>query len=72
MDKDESLDRRKWSLHEAKSTIYIARVYGERKRNFVGQSFWVRGFFVSTVGRDATVIREYIQSQEAETTAWSN
>ncbi len=42
------------------------------KRNFVGQSFWVRGFFVSTVGRDATVIREYIQSQEAETTAWSN
>ena len=35
-----------------KSAIHIARVYGERKRNFVGQSFWARGFFVSTVGRD--------------------
>jgi putative transposase len=27
-----------------KSAIYIARGYGERKRNFVGQSFWARGF----------------------------
>ena len=37
---------------KGKSAIHIARVYGERKRNFVGQSFWARGFFVSTVGRD--------------------
>jgi putative transposase len=51
---------------KGKSAIYIARVYGERKRNFVGQSFWARGFFVSTVGRDETVIREYIKNQEAE------
>ena len=51
---------------KGKSAIYIARVYGERKRNFVGQSFWARGFFVSTVGRDETVIRAYIQNQEAE------
>src|SRR5215470_12066182 len=29
---------------KGKSAIYIARVYGERKRNFVGQSFWARGF----------------------------
>ncbi len=36
---------------KGKSVIHIARVYGERKRNFVGQSFWARGFFVSTVGR---------------------
>jgi putative transposase len=36
-------------------------VYGERKRNFVGQHFWARGYFVSTVGRDETVIREYIK-----------
>ena len=46
--------------------IHIARVYGERKRNFVGQSFWARGFFVSTVGRDEGVIREYIKNQESE------
>jgi hypothetical protein len=41
-------------------------VYGEKKRNFVGQHFWVRGYFVSTVGRDTDVIREYIRKQEAE------
>jgi hypothetical protein len=39
-------------------------VYGERKRNFVGQHFWARGYFVSTVGRDETMIREYIRNQE--------
>jgi len=51
---------------EGKSAIHIARVYGERKRNFVGQHFWARGYFVSTVGRDEGVIREYIKHQEAE------
>lgn len=44
-----------------KSAIHIARVYGERKRNFVGQHFWARGYFVSTVGRDEEVIRRYIR-----------
>ena len=38
----------------------------EVRRNFVGQHFWARGYFVSTVGRDETVIRAYIQAQEAE------
>ncbi len=51
---------------KGKSAIHLARVYGERKRNFVGQSFWARGYFVSTVGRDETVIREYIRNQEQE------
>jgi putative transposase len=37
-----------------------------RRRNFVGYSFWARGYFVSTVGRDETVIREYIKKQEDE------
>lgn len=41
-------------------------VYGERKRNFVGQHIWARGYFVSTVGRDKAVIREYIRNQEKE------
>lgn len=43
---------------KGKSTIHLARVYGERKRSFVGQSFWARGYFVSTVGRDEETIRE--------------
>jgi len=51
---------------KGKSAIHLARVYGERKRGFVGQSFWARGYFVSTVGRDETVIREYIRHQESE------
>jgi putative transposase len=28
---------------KGKSAIHLARVYGERKRNFVGQHFWARG-----------------------------
>jgi putative transposase len=51
---------------KGKSAIHIARTFGERKRNFVGQHFWARGYFVSTVGRDEKVIREYIKNQEAE------
>ena len=51
---------------KGKSAIHLARVYGERKRNFVGQHFWARGYFVSTVGRDEAVIREYIRNQERE------
>ena len=51
---------------KGKSAIHLARVYGERRRNFVGQSFWARGYFVSTVGRDEATIREYIRTQEQE------
>jgi len=51
---------------KGKSAIHLARAYGERKRNFVGQHFWARGYFVSTVGRDEAVIREYIRHQEHE------
>ncbi len=51
---------------KGKSAIHLARVYGERKRNFVGQRFWARGFFVNTVGRDEDAIRAYIRNQEKE------
>ena len=51
---------------KGKSAIHLARTYGERKRNFAGQHFWARGYFVSTVGRDESVIREYIKRQEEE------
>ena len=49
---------------KGKSAIHLARVYGERKRNFTGQHFWARGYFVSTVGRDENLVREYIKKQE--------
>jgi len=51
---------------KGKSAIHIARTYVGRKRNYVGQHFWARGYFVSTVGRDEEVIRNYIRHQEQE------
>ncbi len=51
---------------KGKSAIHLARVYGERRQNFVGQHFWARGYFVSTVGRDEQVVRAYIRNQEKE------
>ena len=51
---------------KGKSAIHLARVYGEHRRSFVGQSFWARGYFVSTVGRNKEVIRWYIRDQEQE------
>ena len=48
---------------KGKSAIHIARTYAERRRNFVGQHFWARGYFVSTVGRDEAQIRDYIRRQ---------
>ncbi len=51
---------------KGKSAIHLARVYSERKRNFTGQHFWARGYFVSTVGRDEEMIRNYIRHQEQE------
>ena len=37
-----------------------------QKRNFVGESFWARGYFVSTIGLDEGMIRNYIKNQEKE------
>jgi putative transposase len=51
---------------KGKSAIYIARTFAGRKKNFVGQHFWARGYFVSTVGRDESVIREYIRAHDRE------
>ena len=48
------------------SAIQIARTFGGRKRNFTGEHFWARGYFVSTVGLDEAMVRAYIRHQEAE------
>ncbi len=49
---------------KGKSAIHIARTYSGRKQNFTGQSFWARGYFVSTVGRDEDTVRNYIRKEE--------
>jgi putative transposase len=51
---------------KGKSAIHIARTFMGKPRNFTGESFWARGYYVSTVGRDEKLIREYIQNQEKE------
>ncbi len=51
---------------QGKSAIHIARQFSGQRRNFTGQHFWARGYFVSTVGRDEEVIRQYIRNQENE------
>src|SRR3982751_2617029 len=45
---------------KGESAIHMARVYGKRKRNFTGQHFWARGYFVSTVGRNAGLFSSVI------------
>jgi putative transposase len=51
---------------KGQSAIHIARTYAGRRRNFVGQHFWARGYWVSTVGRNEALVRRYIQEQEKE------
>ena len=51
---------------KGKSAIHIARTYGGKKKNFLGEKFWSRGYFVSTVGKDEKMIKDNIRHQEAE------
>ena len=51
---------------KGKSAIHMARTFMGRRKNYTGQHFWARGYYVSTVGRDEATIREYIRTQEVE------
>ena len=51
---------------KGKSAIQTARVYLGKRKNFTGQHFWARGYFVSTVGVYEQMIRAYIKAQEKE------
>ena len=51
---------------KGKSAISVARNFRGRRRNFTGESFWARGYFVSTVGLDEEMVRKYIRDQEQE------
>jgi len=46
---------------KGKSAIIIFEKYSKLKKNFMGHSFWARGYYVSTVGLDEAKIRKYIQ-----------
>ena len=49
---------------KGKSAMIIFEKYSRLKKNFKGNSFWARGYFVSTVGLDETKIRKYIKDQQ--------
>lgn len=49
---------------KGKSAIAIAREFGTKNRNIVGEHFWARGYAVSTVGLEEDVVRKYINEQE--------
>ena len=51
---------------KGKSAIHIARNFIGNRKNFTGQHFWARGYYVSTVGRDEKVVGAYIKQQEQE------
>ncbi len=51
---------------QGNSAISIARRFGGRRRNFTGEAFWARGYFVSTVGLDEAMVLAYIRNQERE------
>ncbi len=37
-----------------------------RAKKFTGENFWARGYFVSTVGLDEEMVREYIRHPGGE------
>ena len=49
---------------KGKSAISIARKFKGRQKNFDGEHFWARGYFVSTVGLDEEIVRKYIREQK--------
>ena len=51
---------------KGKSAIHIAPVNAGRRRNFVGQHFWAREYWVSAVGKNEAAVRRCIQEQEQE------
>ena len=51
---------------KGKSAIAIARDFGRRQKNFMGEHFWARGYFVSTVGMDEEAIKHYVENQTLE------
>lgn len=48
---------------KGKSAIQIHRQFRGVKRGFTGKHFWSRGYCVSIVGLDETMIREYVKHQ---------
>ena len=51
---------------KGKSNILIHERHGNLKYKYENRSFWCRGYYVDTVGKNAKKIAEYIQNQLEE------
>ena len=51
---------------KGKSSIIIHQRHGNLKYKYGNRSFWCRGYYVDTVGKNAKRIAEYIQNQLKE------
>jgi len=51
---------------KGKSAIQIACLFRGKERNFTGENFRARGYFVATVGLDEATVRAYIRNQEED------
>jgi hypothetical protein len=53
-------------IHQRQERDSDSAKVGARQRNFTGEHFWARGYFVSTVGLDEHMVRANIRNQEEE------
>ncbi len=51
---------------KGKSTLMIFDRHANLKYKYGSRSFWCRGYYVDTVGKNETAIREYIKNQLEE------
>ena len=51
---------------KGKSSLEIYSTWGNMKYKYRGRSFWCRGYYVDTVGKNTEKIREYIKNQLKE------
>ncbi len=49
---------------KGQSLIWVAQNVERKTQNYLGHTFWARGYFVSTIGRDEEVICAYIKNEE--------
>ena len=51
---------------KGKSAISRARRFAGKTKNFTGENFWARGYFVTTIGLDEEMVRAYVRNQDEE------
>ena len=53
-----------WLVLKGKSAISIAKNFKGRQRNFTGEAFLGKGYYISTAVLDAYMVKEYIRNQD--------